>query len=428
MSDTILSNSIWPNGMKTDSEGYACFYPLGDNKTPIPTSSSEWPKGNKLVSPFVYQDDKLVGFCDTKAMTVSGSGSTTMPYTHIEADFASIEEGKLVINAPNATTKKFTWAVVPTSDGSFDYVFVDFNTTDQETINAVRTAYRVVDKKMYDEDGNVIGTWDTSKLEVSGVIDLENEIVDGVYFSFDPSTFEERGIILTEFDSDLSSLTEGGIMFCACFKLTTFTSDLSSLTDGCSMFSSCFNLTTFTSDLSSLTVGENMFYSCSSLTTFTSDLSSLTNSYGMFDGCKLNASSVKNIIDTINTASSDILMLGMGCNDTEADKDLFAQEVGYTDMTSLLAALQAKGWNVNIQCNGRPTTTYDLRRPSENTLPVFVKLEETEEYADYTSIDGSKKYRLTWFHETTGSTDGYTQFNSLEEAIETFNIKQVERH
>ena len=72
MLDTLkLANSIWPNGMKTDSEGYACFYPLGDNKTPIPTSSSEWTKGNKLISPFVYQDDKLVGFCDTKAMTVS---------------------------------------------------------------------------------------------------------------------------------------------------------------------------------------------------------------------------------------------------------------------------------------------------------------------------------------------------------------------
>jgi hypothetical protein len=72
MSDTLnLANSIWPNGMKVDSDGHAVFYPLGTNKIEVPTSSSEWPKGNKLVSPFVYQDDKLVGFVDTKALKVS---------------------------------------------------------------------------------------------------------------------------------------------------------------------------------------------------------------------------------------------------------------------------------------------------------------------------------------------------------------------
>jgi hypothetical protein len=145
----------------------------------------------------------------------------------------------------------------------------------------------------------------------------------------------------------------------------------------------------------------------------------------MFYDCKLDAPSVKNIIDTINTYSAK-LTLAMGCNNTTEDKNLFAQEVGYTDMTSLLAKLQSKKWTVTAQYNGRPTTTYGLRRPSENTLPVFVKLEETEEHADYTSEDGSMKYMLDWFHETTGSTDGYTQFNSLEEAIESLNIKPIE--
>jgi hypothetical protein len=146
----------------------------------------------------------------------------------------------------------------------------------------------------------------------------------------------------------------------------------------------------------------------------------------MFYNCKLDASSVKNIIDTINTYSGRIT-LGIGCDSTTADKDLFAQEIGYTNMASLLAALKDKGWTVTAQYNGRPTTTYSLRRPSEDTLPVFVKLEETEDYADYTSKDGSKKFILNYFHETTGSTDGYTQFNTLEEAIEAFNIKPVER-
>jgi hypothetical protein len=157
----------------------------------------------------------------------------------------------------------------------------------------------------------------------------------------------------------------------------------------------------------------------------------MNNGMYMFSGCKLDAPSVKNIIDTINTHSGK-LTLGIGCNDTETDKDLFAQEVGYSNMASLLATLEAKGWTVTAQYNGRPTTTYGLRRPSEdNTLPVFVQLEEaeeTEKYADYTSEDGSKKYRLNWFHETTGSTEGYTQFNSLEEAVAYFNIKPIERN
>ena len=485
-------NSVWPNGLKRDEEGYVTFYPLGTNKVDISTIT--WPEGDKLVSPFVYQNDKLVGFVDTKALTVSGSGTTTMNYSHIEANFASISEGKLTVNAPNATVKKFTWAVNTGNDETFDFVIIDFNTTDEETINTVRGAKRVVDNKLYDADGGLIGTIDTSKIEVGGFFD-ETLGPDGLFCNFGAAE-ESRGLILSEFDSDLSSLTNGSAMFAGCSNLASFTSDLSSLTDGSAMFAGCSNLTTFSSDLSNLTDGSGMFSGCSNLTTFSSDLSSLTNGSamfigcsnlttfssdlsnltdgsgmfsdcsnlttfssdlssltdgyfmftgcsnlttftsdlsnltdgsGMFSKCKLDAPSVKNIIDTINTYSG-LLALGMGCNDTSDDKNLFAQEVGYSNMTSLLAALQAKGWTVTAQYNGRPTSTYGLRRPSENTLPVFVKLEETEDHADYTSEDGSKKYRLNWFHETTGSTEGYTQFASLEEAIEHFNIKPIERN
>ena len=129
-----------------------------------------------------------------------------------------------------------------------------------------------------------------------------------------------------------------------------------------------------------------------------------------------------------NNRSSNKLTLGMGCNNTTEDKDLFAQEVGYADMDSLLSDLQAKGWTVETQYNGRPTTTYGLRRPSEDTLPIFAKLEEVEEHADYTSEDGSKKYRLDWFHETTGSTEGYMQYATIEEVVAHFNIKPIERN
>ena len=487
-----LNDELWPNGIKKDNQGYAVFYPIGTNKTPIPVASSDWPTGDKLISPFVFQNDELVGFIDTKAMTVSGNTTITMPYTHIEADFSSIEEGTLTVNAPNATVKKFKWAVSTSGDESFDFDFViiDFTTTDQETINTVRTAKRVVNNKLYDVEDNLIGTWDSSKIEVGGTYDLETDITDGLFCNFDNMDMyggNERGLVLSEFNSNLSSLRDGTGMFAGCSQLTTFTSNLSSLTIGQEMFERCSNLTTFTSnlssltdsyemffnctalttfssdlsslmygnymfeecefltsftsDLSSLTDGRMMFDGCSSLTSFTSNLSSLIGGYCMFSGCKLDAASVKSIIDTINTYSGEsgldpgVLRLGMGCDDNTADKDLFAQEVGYTDMASLLAALQAKGWTVTAQYNGRPTSTYSMRRTTEPTLPVFVKLEEVEESSDklksfhtHISFDGTKKYRLNWFHETSGTTDGYTQFNSLEEAIEHFNIKQVERN
>jgi len=486
-------NSIWPNGLKTDSEGYVIFYPLGTNKVDILTIT--WPEGDKLISPFVYQNDKLVGFVDTKALTVSGSATTTMNYSHIEADFSSISEGSLTVNAPNATVKKFKWAVSTGDDETFDFVIIDFTDTDQETIDTVRTAKSVVDNKLYDADDNLIGTIDTSKIEVGGIYDEEAMKADGLFCNIDLIAGKMRGLVLSEFNSDMSSLKDGSLMFTYCSNLTSFSSDLSSLTDGYSMFNNCNNLTSFNSDLSSLTNGSNMFSDCafatfssdlpsltdafgmfgscsnltsfssnlssltngesmfyecsnltsfssnlssltnggsmfgycSNLTSFSSDLPSLTNGSGMFNMCKLDAPSVKNVIDTLNTYS-DAISLGMGCNDTTEDKNLFAQEVGYADMTSLLAAFQAKGWYPYVQYNGRPTTTYGLRRPSTDTLPVFVKLEETEEYAVYTSEDGSKKYRLNWFHETTGSIEGYIQYATLEEAIEALNIKPIERN
>lgn len=119
MSESSLQNPEWPNGLQKDDEGYTVFYPLGTNKVDITTIT--WPDGDKLVSPFVYKNGKLAGFVDTKAMTVSGSATTTMNYSHIEANFAAISEGKLTVNAPNATVKKFSWSVV---DGG-NYIYGD---------------------------------------------------------------------------------------------------------------------------------------------------------------------------------------------------------------------------------------------------------------------------------------------------------------
>jgi hypothetical protein len=173
-----------------------------------------------------------------------------------------------------------------------------------------------------------------------------------------------------------------------------------------------------------------MFFGCKNLTSFSSDLSSLTHGYQMFEGCKLDAQSVANIVHTLPTLESNgRIDIGIGCNNTTEDKLLFAQECDCDTWQELLDDFSAKNWTVTFQCNGRPTTTYNMRRGE--TLPIFAKLEEvimpTDEkerkpHYDYTSADGSKLYNIHYFHSTNGSTEGYDVFSSLEEAINSYGI------
>ena len=478
---------------------YDLWNTTGESIT-IPTNAEDWPAGDALVGNFVYNQGKLAGFVNTKALTVNSSGSTTINYDYINIELPFAEDAMTINRGPRNK-----------------YLFIKFNDKEAEEDGNVIVTLKykgcktVSDVKAVDPDyltNDIIdGVWSEGLGDLEQGVNEDYEsgmfyycekltsfssdlssLIDGRYmfygsnltsFSTDLSNLKNGKSMfewcsnlesfssdlssltvgnwmfsrcpnltsftsdlpnltdgeymfsnctaITSFSTDLSNLTNGADMFYYCTNLNTFSSDLSNLTEGRYMFSACSNLTSFSSDLSSLTNGERMFINCSALTSFTSDLSSLTTGFYMFSKCKLDVLSVRNIIDTINTYSGK-LTLAMGCNNTTEDKNLFAQEVGYTDMTSLLAKLQSKKWTVTAQYNGRPTTTYSLRRPSEDTLPVFVQLEEVEEYADYTSMDETKKFRLDWFHETTGSTDGYTQFNSLEEAIESLNIKPIERN
>lgn len=92
-------NSVWPNGLKRDDEGYVNFYPTGTNKVDISTIT--WPEGTKVKSPFVYQGDTLVGFVDTKALDIDNNNTTIdINYTHFDADLDSIMENTLTINTP----------------------------------------------------------------------------------------------------------------------------------------------------------------------------------------------------------------------------------------------------------------------------------------------------------------------------------------
>lgn len=525
-----LPNSVWPNGLKRDEEGYNIFYPLGTNKVDITTIT--WPEGDKLISPFVYQNDILVGFVDTKALTVSGSATTTMNYNHIEADFSSIRERDLKVNVPsNITVKKFIWMVDgegDTESGSIcdnlptpDYELVEYSAIDNSTKSIMKAAITVDGDNMYDANGNITGTFNFNSLasgdSLFGMSTIMNnwgqggwgggkvvtfnadmcnmtsaygmfygaaiQSFSGALCSLENGNMMFRGTYLTSFDSPVPSLKEGSNMFMYCSNLESFNSELPKLEVARTMFQLCSSLPgPWTKDLPSLKNAHNMFNSCYELKSFNGSLPSLTNGEGMFSGayledfnsalpvletgeemfygCRLNATSINRILTSLPTVTEGIMDLGIGGEPDEAldadaatawmnsEADRIAVECGFSNKDGLLNAFAAKGWTVNFifsdNCaslnitvypkdssngggNGGITVTgYGLRNRRSSTLPIYVKLVEITEDGDgytYTSQDGTKFYKLKYLHITNGSTEEYTLFNSIEEAIEHYNIK-----
>ena len=314
----------------------------------------------------------------------------------------------------------------------------------ESQVDTLKTAVKVIDNEVLGADDAHLMYWQSDGLTSSTCMFYQCENLTS--FSSDLSNLTEGVAMfegcynLTSFSSDLSNLTEGDSMFFECSNLTSLSIDLPNLSMSYKMFSECSKLTSFKGDLSSLTDGESMFQGCTNLTSFSSDLSNLIYGDVMFFSCKLNAKSVANIVHTLPALeSSDYITIGIGCDNTEADQLLFAQECHCDTWQELLDEFSAKNWTVEFQCNGRPTTTYNMRRGE--TLPVFVKIEEViipaeeekkrhKPHYSHTSLDGSKFYQLTYFHSTNGSTEGYTQFNSIEEAEQYFEItpkQQIEK-
>jgi hypothetical protein len=452
-----LSNSIWPNGIKTNSEGYAIFYPLGTNKISVPSTAEEWPAGNKLISPFVYQDDKLVGFCDTKAMTVSGQTSITLNYEHIEADFSSIEEGMLTITAPNATTTKYIWANSSSSDtGNSGDTIVTLKYKGCTTIAEVKA----VDPD-YKTNDIVDGVWE------EGLGDLEQGGVGGrnggmfincsnlTSFTSDLSSMTD-GICmfygcfnLTSFSADLSSLTSGIGMFYNCSNLTSFSSTLPNLTDGENMFYQCFGLTSFNTDLSSLWNGDNMFWHCSNLTSFSADLSNLTNgdhmfngcenltSFSsvlpnltngtyMFDGCKLDTASVQNIADTINTPPvipKKTIHIGIGNTTPNEQEETAFNTIAFKNWTVYVnGSKDSNIWN--------PTATTPIDGEQTVTpIPFYAKpVQSDEKHARYVDENGNYYNILGGNYIYGDSLENYGMFISEEDAAANMRLTKIERN
>ena len=231
-----IDYTLWPNAGGT----------LGQNKVQIPDGvTTTWPAGDALVGNFVFHKGHLVGFVDTKALTVNDSKSTTFPYDYVNIQVDKSLEGVMTFNQ-GERTKYFT-VTYTESGNSGDTIVLGTKYLGCKTVGDVgkiESAYRTVDI--------IDGVWTQS------LADLEK----GGNGSFKGGMFGNC-LNLISFTSDLSSLTNGSYMFWGCENLSSFNcANLSSLTDGSSMFTSCSNLTTFTSDLSSLTNGDYMFEYC----------------------------------------------------------------------------------------------------------------------------------------------------------------------
>ena len=372
-------NSVWPNGLKVDSEGYVTFYPLGTNKIDI--NDITWPKGDKVISPFVYQGGKLVGFIDTLALS-SPNAPIIVPSNY------EVFEGEISPAVPMISSYE--------SGSAHTTINVTYKVKDDEEITYI-TEDNLGEIQRHFQD-NIQQYMVNNDYAPTRIID--NKIYPGEYLM--------AGAYI-----NTAAIRVGDFLFAYLHKLNQFDSDMSNLVNGYYMFTMCVNLTNFKSILSSLIDGD-----------------------GMFDYCKLNAESIKNIASTIRDARYDTkipsMTLGLGIDDTDEARLAFAQELGYSSWVEAENKLiYFPGWGMYIQFNGNPTSTYNLRNTT--SLKIYAKIEEIvdenkKRYAKYQSQDENKFYVLHWYHSSNTNNEGYTQFASLEEAVTHFNIKPIERN
>ena len=407
MSDTssLLTNSVWPNGLKEDSEGYAVFYPLGTNKVDV--SAITWPTGSKVISPFVYDtNDKLVGLIDTKAIINQNKTVLDLPSNYTTFKVELSDEFIALRKSSNCTNFDVRYAHDKNYSGSITSADID-----SDLKSYIQGATKVIDNILYDANNNIIGAFNTNSI-INGECSFEGE---NKIFSSD----------ITVFESDLSNLTNGLLMFYKT-NLASFVSDLSNLTNGRLMFSTP-TLSSFTSDLSSLTDGSYMF-TTASLTSFASDLSSLTDGNNMFRQCKLDAPSVKNIITTIkDNGTSKSITIGINVtNDSSTIQSqllAFANEVGYDTWADLKTAFTNKHWNVTWQYGGTNSSITLSEDEQFRSVPIYAQLieEENPERAEYCTEDGTKYYNINWGHDV-NNYDEFQYFGSLLEACGYYGV------
>lgn len=102
----------------------------------------------------------------------------------------------------------------------------------------------------------------------------------------------------------------------------------------------------------------------------------------------------------------------------------FAKAATFDSWANLKQIFVDKGWKVTFQYGGTTTSiTYGLG-DGEQIIPcsIFAKLVEADkDSAEYCTEDASTFYNIEWGHDVT-DTSSYTQFDSLEDAMASWNV------
>lgn len=429
--------TLWPN---PDGE-------LGVNKVTIPTGIGDdtWPDGDALINNVVYKDGKISGFVDTKALTVNESATTTINYDYFDVEFSSIKEGDLTINrGPRSKYFNVKWG----NALGEEIALIRFEDMDEDTKTLLRSATKVVDNTLYNENDDVIGTFDTRRLATGSnmLITYEINYETGELLNPDisnttdgktaDSLFGNNSTSLSVFDSDLSSLTDGMAMFNGSpmisfnsnlnslingdmmfygtenlttfnvnmpsltsalgmfmsSNITTFKSNMPSLKIGCfylgfGMFNSCAQLSSFEGDMHNLINGDMMFQGCNKLSSFKSNLSSLLLGRHMFSNCELDTASVQNIAETINPNPPSSAEIHIDIGNSTPNED---ENAAFRTMVD-------KGWIIRV--NGSEYTpsaaaavmTLDENGEEVSTpIPYYAKpVPATEKTASYVDTNGN---------------------------------------
>lgn len=231
---------------------------------------------------------------------------------------------------------------------------------------------------------------------------------------------------------NLDSLVDGFQMFRGCTALKTWNCNLPNLKNAYNMFLDCASLEIFIGDMPNVTeIGdyrEGIFRGCKNLTTFISDIGSpkLT-SWSMRD-CKLNPISVYYMLKSCapkTGGSTWYLGIGVDLKDADgnalteeqqvANKNTFAQEIGFETFDALIAAFGEKGKGINWSFNGTPVSSNTLGMNS-SAIPIYAQIEESnEEDGEYCTEDGEKYYKIFWCHQPHDPSE-WNYFGSLLEA------------
>ena len=230
------------------------------------------------------------------------------------------------------------------------------------------------------------------------------------------------------------------------------------------MFKGCSNLTSFSSDLSNLTNGYNMFYMCSldaesvmyiadAIKDITAEKQLYSNDstpgtipyvlrttsrpyiYSapkgfMSDGDYVFTYKASQSSTTTTIEAEYVGKLTLGINvsnnaDTiQQQLEDFAKEATFNSWDALKTHFANKGWTVTFQYGGTDSSISYGLRDGEQIIPcqIFAKLVEADkDSAEYCTEDASTFYNIEWGHDVT-DTSSYTQFDSLEDAMASWNV------